>query len=65
MKITEIKKRMKAFRDAFGGDIFYDIDEAKTKKELRIILDNYITHLQDASQEAIRDVETFTIKLGL
>lgn len=37
MKLTQIKAKMKSYRDLLGGDLvgFDDIDNAKTKEELR------------------------------
>ncbi len=63
--LNKIKKRMKAWRDVYGGDIFYDIDGAKTKKELADIMDMYHHHLEDSANEAQRDCENFKKELGL
>lgn len=65
LSILEIKKQIKAFRDLFGSDIFWDVDAAETKNQLAEIMDMHINHIQDSANDAIRHCEEFKRKLGL
>lgn len=55
MKIEEIKKEMLRYRDFYGGDLIgYDrIFEAKNKKQLKEILDEHYTYLEQANIDAL------------
>lgn len=65
LTIKQIKKKMLKWKDFFGGDIMYDIEGAKTKKELAEIMDIYFHHLEDTCNYALRHCENFKHELGL
>ncbi len=65
MTISQIKKKMKAWRDFYGGDIFYDIDACKTKEELANIMNMHFSHLEMCANDAGRHCEAFQHELGL
>ena len=67
MKIAQIKKKMLAWEDFYGADIFERdrIDKAKTKKELDVVLHDYRQHMEDREQDALRHFDQFRDSLGL
>ncbi len=67
MKISDKKKKMLAWRDFYGGDIFDtdSIEQAKTNKELLEVMEIYYRHLEDVANDAGRHCENFTRSLGL
>lgn len=65
MTIAQIKKKMLAWRDFYGGDIFYNIGGAKTKKDLAEIMDSHFRHLEMCANDAGRHCEEFKRELGL
>ena len=67
MKISEIKKKMLAWEDFYGGDIMYTdlIEQAKNKKDLANVMDMYYRHLEDMANDAGRHCEKFKRSLGL
>ena len=46
--VDKIKKKMLEWRDFYGADIFYseEIGAAKSKRDLKKILDDYFKHME-------------------
>ncbi len=67
MNLRDTKKEMQAFKDFFGGDLigFDQIEAAKSKKELRKILDEHYVHLEMQLSDAQKNLDHFIDKLGL
>lgn len=67
MDIKKIKKEMIAYRDLFGGDLLNvsDIDSAKSKEELAIIIDKHYDFLSDQCNDAQHSLSRFKNELGL
>ena len=67
MKLTEIKRKMIAWRDFYGADIFETdrIREAKTKKDLDDVLHDYRRHMEDREQDALSNFDKFHTSLKL
>lgn len=67
MIIEQIKAKMLEYRDFYGGDIMYaqEIKEAKTKKELAKIINNYRGHLEDMLSDAHGHLDNFKTEIGL
>jgi len=67
MTIAEIKTKMLAHRDFYGGDIMQtdEINKAKTKKDLAKVLDSYESHLEMIALDAISHHSRFRKSLGL
>jgi len=67
MKISEIKKKMLAWRDFYGADIFESdrIKKAKTKKKLDDVLYDYSRHMEDRESDARGHFERFRNSLKL
>lgn len=67
MKISEIKKKMLAWEDFYGADIFESdrIKKAKTKKELDAVLHDYRQHMENREQDARGHFDRFRNSLGL
>ena len=67
MELSEIKKKMLAFKDAFGGEFLeYDqIEKASTREELKGIIKRHCNHLEGCADDAIRGVDAFEMELGL
>jgi hypothetical protein len=67
MTIAKIKKKMLAWRDFYGADIFESdrIKKAKTKKELDAVLHDYSRHMEDRESDARGHFEKFRNSLNL
>ncbi len=67
MSIENIKKEMLNHRDFYGGDILNldEIEAAKTKKELKNILDRHSQHMEMMAVDAEFHHCKFVNKLGL
>ena len=67
MTINEIKKRMLNYEDFYGADIVWrdEIKEAKTKAELKGILNRHYEYLEDQNNDALGDLDNFKKELGL
>ena len=61
MKISEMKKKMLAWEDFYGADIFGSdrIKKATTKKELDAVLRDYRRHMEDREQDALGHFDKF------
>lgn len=67
MKIADIKKKMLAHKDFYGGDIMQrdEIKKATSKKELNRIMDDYSMHLEMMAIDAMSYHDNFKRSLGL
>ena len=67
MTITEKKKRMKSFRDFYGGDMISleDINKAKTNKDLALCCQKHYRFLEDQQTDALAHMDTFRRVLDL
>lgn len=67
MKISEIKKKMLAWEDFYGADIFESdrIKKARTKTELDVVLRDYRRHMEDRELDALGHFDKFRHSLGL
>lgn len=67
LDLKSIKKQMLEYRDYYGGDLLNvsDIKSAKSKRELRDILQNHYKYIADMANDAQRDLERFQDSLGL
>lgn len=65
--VKEIKEKMLAHRDFFGGHIMYtdEIKKAMSKKQLAKIMDNYGAHLEMVAVDAMSHHDNFKKELGL
>ena len=63
MNIESIKKKMKSWKDSAGFDLSADIDSIKSEEDIRQILDNHKSWLDDLSNEAQRSTEDFEKEL--
>ena len=67
ISMCEIKKKMKEYRDFFGGDMigFDKIDKARTKKQLKEIIHEHSTHLEMVARDAQSHIDHFKRTLNL
>ena len=67
MKIKKIKNELLNWRDFYGQDIADRgaIKNAKTKKELKEVLQNHKDWLEHQNIDALQDLDTFMKELGL
>lgn len=67
MSIEEIKKEMIKFRDFHGSDLLdvSEVESAKTKGELRQILQRHSDHLEMQLNDAMSHLDRFTYHLFL
>lgn len=67
MKIEEIKKRMLAWIDFYGGDISAsdEIKKARTKKQLAAILNKHEAFMEDMLSDAKSHLYHFKEQIGL
>ena len=67
MTISEIKEAILSHKDFYGGDIpqVDEIKRAKTKKDLKKILNDYAAHLELIATDAQSHHDGFVKELGL
>lgn len=67
MNIEQIKKEMLEYRDFYGGDIpdSDSIKNAKTKEDLRNVLHNHRSLLEDSLTDALSHLKEFEKRVGL
>lgn len=67
MTIQEIKKMLLDWNDFYGQDIVDTgaIDDAKTKKDLRNVLEDHKFSLENQNIDALQDLDNFIDELGL
>lgn len=67
MTLEEIKEKMLAWHDFYGGELTeYDrINGAITKYELRVILEDHRTFMEDMLSDAHSHIDNFQRELGL
>ena len=67
MKIEEIKQKMINWEDFYGADISNTsgISKARTKKQLKEILEHHRRYMEDTLCDACRDLDQFEKELGL
>lgn len=67
MTIEQIKKKMEAYRDFYGGDLLNidDIKDCNSKKELAELLDKHRRHQEAMLSDAHGHLDKFKRKLGL
>lgn len=67
MNLQEIKEKMIAYKDFFGGDILEIdlVESAKSKTELKSIIANHRTHLEMQANDAQDDLDRFQNSIGL
>lgn len=67
MKLSEVKKKMLAWEDFYGADIFETdkIKRARNKKQLAEVLNNYSKHMEDRECDARAHFEKFRREMGL
>lgn len=65
--LSEIKKEILEWRDYYGGDILDDgaVKKAKSKKQLKSILDNHYRFLEHQNIDALNHCDQFISSLGL
>jgi hypothetical protein len=61
MTIKQIKKKMKEYRDFYGGDLLNvgDIDVCKTKGELLAIVNKHKRYMEMMLIDALTHIENF------
>lgn len=67
MNIDKIKEEMKKYRDFYGGDLLdiSEIDNALTKNELEIIIENHRSHIEAMMCDAHSHLDNFKHRVGL
>lgn len=67
MTLDEKKDRMIKYRDYFGYDIMYtdEIMEAKSDKELALVLDKYEAHTYSMYLDALSSLSNLRRELGV
>lgn len=67
MTLPQIKAKMKSYRDLLGGDLvgFDEIDSAKTKEELREILNQHDRYLENVLNDAQHHLKAFRNQIDL
>lgn len=67
MTISEIKDKMKLYTDFYGGDLLdtKEIDEAKTKAQLSLIIEKHRDHLESMLSDAHSHLDAFKTEMGL
>jgi len=67
MKLSTIKKKMLEYRDFYGMDIPQSdmIEKAKTKRELKSVLDDYFRYIEDRERDAKSHFNKFYSSLKL
>jgi hypothetical protein len=64
----QIKHRMIAYKDLFGGPLMAtpkEINSCKTKKQLKALLDNHFGHLSSLHSDAESHLSKFQTNMGL
>jgi len=64
MRTREIIKRIKDYRDFYGGDI-PDTTGIKTKEQAREVLESHRTLMEDTLRDAMTHLDNFERELGL
>ena len=67
MNIADIKKEMLEWLDFYGQDFVEcdKIEKAKTKKELKEVIEGHLFFLETQNIDAITHIEQFKKKIGL
>jgi hypothetical protein len=67
LTIEEIKEKMKAYRDFYGGDFLdvSEIEKATSKKELAAIIERHKSHMEDMLSDAISHLDDFKQRVEL
>lgn len=67
MKIKEIKSKLLKWQDFYGQDIVdtRSIEKAKTKEDLRQVLESHKFWLENQNIDALQDLANFIDALGL
>jgi F420-0:gamma-glutamyl ligase len=66
-QLAAIKKKMKAYRDFYGGDLISlnEIDNATSKKELAGLIEQHRSHMEMMLADAHNHLDHFKNKIGL
>lgn len=67
MTLDEIKQEMMSYQDFFGGQLLevQSIKHAKTKEDLKVIIDSHNDHLEMMVTDAQSSLNRFRQRLGL
>ena len=67
MNLQQLKNKMIAFRDFYGGDLLMveEVENAETEQQLAEIIENHRNHIEDMANDAIRHLDRFKSQLGL
>ncbi len=67
MKISEIKKALKEYKDFYGGDLITidEIDTAKTKKQLKVLVNRHESFMEDMLSDALSHISELKEETGL
>ena len=67
MDLKTAKRKMLEWTDFWGGEIIYtdEIIKSKTKKDLEIVFDKYIAHIEQIGMDAVSHANKFKNELRL
>lgn len=65
--LEEIKSKMKAYRDFYGGDLISssEIEDCKTEKDLCKLIDLHASFLENQYTDALSHLDRFRQTLGI
>lgn len=67
MSLSEIKKEMINYKDFYGGDLLgvSDVVSAKSKTQLRDLIERHRTHLENMLSDALNHLDDFQRQVEL